>query len=77
MLTDRRFAEIDRLVEDAGRCFDPLTGRFESLAGDDEEGCDLDLDAAAFLATLGIREEECAEYVARKLRDYEDAYRDA
>ncbi|MFM7107253.1 MAG: hypothetical protein ACKOZU_01380 [Planctomycetaceae bacterium] len=73
---DQRCEEIDRLIEDAGRCFDPVTGRFESLAGDDEE-TDTDLEATSFLATLGITAEECAAYVARKLRDYDAAFRDA
>ena len=76
---EQRVEEIDRLVEDAGRCFDPVTGRFESLADDDgdEEGCDLDLDPPSFLAALGITAEECAAYVAHKLRDYDRAFRNA
>ena len=75
---DERFAEIERLVEDAGRCYDPVTGLFESLTGDDDEdGTDTDLDPAAFLAALGITAEECAAYVDRKLRDYDEAFRDA
>lgn len=78
-MLDQRLLEIDRLVEDAGRCFDPVTGRFESLDGgdDDEDGCDLDLDAPSFLAALGITAEECAAYVAHKLRAYDEALRDA
>lgn len=77
-MLERRLDEIDRLVEDAGRCFDPVTGRFESLADDDDdEGSDLDLDAPSFLAALGITAEECAAYVARKLRDYDAAFRNA
>lgn len=74
---DQRCAEIDRLIEDAGRCFDPVTGRFESLAGDDDEETDMDLEATSFLATLGITAEECAAYVAHKLRDYDAAFRNA
>lgn len=76
-MLERRLDEIDRLVEDAGRCFDPVTGRFESLADDDDDAGDLDLDTPSFLAALGITAEECAAYVARKLRDYDAAFRNA
>lgn len=75
-MTDERFERIDRLVEDAGRCFDPVTGLFESV-GDDEETADMDLDPAGFLALLGVTAEECVEYVQRKLRDYDESFRNA
>lgn len=74
-MTDARFNEIERLVEEAGRVFDPATGRLEDVAGDDEE--DLDLDPNSFLATLGISVVECAEYVQRKMRDYDESFRDS
>ena len=76
-MIDRRMLEIDRLVEDAGRCFDPVTGRFEPVGGDDDEGSDLDTNPPSFLATLGISAEECAAYVSHKLRDYDEAFREA
>ncbi len=75
-MTETRFQEIERLIEDTGRCFDPVTGVFESVA-DDEEDCDHDLDTNSFLGVLGITEDECAEYVQRKMREYGDSLRDA
>jgi hypothetical protein len=77
-MTDHRFKEIETLIEDAGRVFAPDTGLMEDILGlDDDDGCDLDLDPAAFLSSLGISSEECAEYVQRKTQEYEDEFRDA
>lgn len=73
-MTDARYDEIERLIEDAGRCFDPVTGFFESL---EEEDIATDLDPQSFLGMLGIREDECAEYVLRKMRDYDTSPPDA
>lgn len=33
-MTDDRFYQIGRLIEDAGRCFDPITGLFESTGNE-------------------------------------------
>lgn len=74
-MTDERFLQIERLIEDAGRCFDPVTGLFESVG--DEEEIDTDLDPTGFLGLLGISEDECAEYVQRKTRDYDESLRNA
>lgn len=74
-MTDERFQEIERLIEDAGRCFDPITGIFEPLEVD--EDVETDLDPQAFMALLGITENECAEYVQQKIQKYEQAFRDA
>lgn len=74
-MTDERLQQIDRLIEDAGRCFDPATGLFESIG--DEEDIAADLEPAAFLGLLGITENECAEYVQRKQHDYDESFRDA
>ncbi len=77
-MTDARFQEVEKLIEDADRCFDPVTGLFESISGAEEESeVDADLDLPSFLGALGITEEECAEYVQRKLREYDEAFRDA
>lgn len=80
-MTEERFQQIERLIEDAGRCFDPVTGLFESV-GEEEDvtpdiASDLDLDPAAFLGLLGITENECAEYVQRKTHDYDESFRNA
>ena len=71
-MTTARFQEIDSLIEESGRLFDPETGFFEPVDASDDES-DNDLDTPSFLATLGITADECAEYVQRKLREYEDA----
>lgn len=68
-MTDERYQQIDRLIEDAGRYFDPVTGRFESI-DDDDDDVSTDLDPTAFLALLGITEDECAEYVQQKQHEY-------
>lgn len=73
-MIDTRFQEIEALIEDAGRCFDPVTGRFESM---DEVDIDMDLDTDTFLSLLGVTQDECAEYVQRKLQEYDDAARNA
>jgi len=75
-MTDERFQQIERLIEEAGRCFDPATGLFEAL-GDDEEDVASDLEPAAFLGLLGITQAECAEYVQRKTHDYDESFRNA
>lgn len=77
-MTDDRFQEIEKLIEDADRCFDPVTGLFESISGAEEDpDVDADLDPPSFLGALGITAEECAEYVQRKMREYDEAFRDA
>ena len=77
-MTDDRFQQIENLVENAGRCFDPATGLFEPLDDPDEDdGTDLDFDLTTFLGLLGVTADECAEYVQRKIHDYDDIYRDA
>jgi hypothetical protein len=78
-MTEQRFQQIESLIEDAGRCFDPVTGLFEPVdePGDEEEGPDSGFDLAGFLGTLGITADECAEYVQRKLHDYDEAFRGA
>lgn len=75
-MTDERFQQIERLLDDAGRCFDPVTGLFESV-GDEDEDIATDLAPAAFLALLGITGDECAEYVQRKTHDYDNSFRNA
>jgi hypothetical protein len=75
-MTDARFREIESLIEEAGRCFDPFTGQFEPLDGDDED-TDRDLEPQAFLAVLGITADECAEYVQLKMQEYQDRVSDA
>lgn len=75
-MTDERFQHIDRLIEEAGRRFDPATGLFEAI-GDDEEDIAMDLDPLAFLGLLGITEEECAQYVQRKTHDHDESFRNA
>jgi len=75
-MTDERFQQIERLIEDAGRCFDPVTGLFETL-DDDEQNVASDLEPTAFLGLLGITEDECAEYVQRKTHDYDESFRNA
>jgi len=74
-MTDVRFEEIEKLIEESGRCFDPTTGLFESMT--EEEDIEVDLDPKAFLSLLGITEQECAEYVQRKIHDYDESFRDA
>lgn len=74
-MTDDRFLQIEQLIEDAGRAFDPVTGLFESVG--DEEDIGTDLDPQSFLGLLGITEDECAEYVQRKMHDYEQSLRNA
>ncbi len=77
-MTDERFRQIETLIEDAGRCFDPETGMFEPLdEADEDEGGGSDFDPTSFLGLLGITETECAEYVQRKMRDYDDSFREA
>jgi hypothetical protein len=74
-MNEERFQQIERLIEDAGRCFDPATGLFESIG--DEEDITTDLEPRTFLGLLGITEDECAEYVQRKTHDYDDSFRNA
>lgn len=74
-MTDERFQQIERLIEDAGRIFDPVSGVFESIG--DEEDIALDMEPIAFLGLLGISEDECAEYVQQKTRDYDESFRNA
>jgi hypothetical protein len=74
-MTNERFQQIERLIEDAGRIFDPASGVFESIG--DEEDVATDMDPLAFLGLLGISEAECAEYVQRKTHDYDESFRDA
>lgn len=77
-MTDQRFQQIEILVEDAGRCFDPTTGSFEPLDGaEEDDGADCDFDVASFLGLLGITEDECGEYVQRKMHDYNDSFPEA
>lgn len=77
-MTDDRFRQIENLIEDAGRCFDPVTGLFEPVdEPEDDEGIDADFDLTSFLGMLGITADECAEFVQRKLRDYDDSFREA
>lgn len=78
-MTEQRFRQIENLIEDAGRCFDPVTGQFEPVdePGDDQEGPDAGFDIVGFLATLGITADECAEYVQRRLHDYDESFRRA
>jgi hypothetical protein len=75
-MTDARFQEIEKLIEDSGRCFDPVTGLFESV-GEEEEDIAMDLEPHSFLGLLGITEEECAEYVQRKMHEYDESFRNA
>lgn len=75
-MTDERFQQIELLIEDSGRCFDPVTGLFEAV-GDDDEDVASDLEPAAFLGLLGITQAECAEYVQRKTHDYDGSFRNA
>lgn len=74
-MTDERFQRIERLIADAGRCFNPLTSRFEAVS--DEEDIASDLEPTVFLGLLGITEDECAKYIRRKQHDYDDSFRDA
>lgn len=74
-MTDERFQEIERLIEDAGRCFDPVTSVFEPL--EEDEDVETDLDPKAFMGLLGITEDECAEYVQRRMHEYEREFRNA
>lgn len=77
-MTDERFRQIETLIEDSGRCFDPETGLFEPLdESDEDEGIGLDFDLSSFLGLLGITEDECAEYVQRKIHEYDDSFREA
>lgn len=77
-MTNERFRQIENLIEDAGRCFDPETGLFEPLDEfDEDEGVGSDFDPNPFLGLLGITEDECAEYVQRKIREYDDSFREA
>ena len=75
-MTDERFQQIERLIEAAGRRFDPATGLFEA-AGDDEEDIAMDLDPSTFLGLLGITEDECADYVRRKRHADDESFRNA
>jgi hypothetical protein len=55
-----------------------VTGLFEPVDEPaDDEGVDADFDLASFLGMLGITADECAEFVQRKLRDYDDSFRQA
>lgn len=74
-MTEERFQRIERLIADAGRCFYPLTSRFEAVS--DEEDFATDLEPAVFLDLLGITEDECTEYVQRKQRDLDESFPDA
>lgn len=77
-MTDERFRQIENLIEDAGRCFDPETGLFEPLdESAEDEGVGLDFDSTSFFGLLGITEDECAEYVQRKIHEYDDSFREA
>lgn len=77
-MTDERFQQIENLIEDAGRCFDPATGLFEPLdVADEDENVGSDFDPRSFLGLLGITEDECAEYVQRKMHDYDNSFRKA
>jgi hypothetical protein len=75
-MTDERFQEIEALIEDSGRVFSPDAGTFEAVDTPDDE-TDSDLDSPSFLAALGITAEECAEYVQRKIHEYDDEFRNA
>lgn len=74
-MTEIRFQEIETLIEDSGRCFDPATGQFESMG--EEDDVETDLEPKSFLGLLGITEEECGEYVQRKIAEYEESFRNA
>ena len=76
-MTDERLQQIELLIEDAGRRFDPVTGMFDALEGDDDEDLASDLETATFLGLLGITQAECAEYVQRKTHDYDESFRNA
>ena len=77
-MNNGRFQQIETLIEDAGRCFDPVTGQFEPLDGtEDDESAGADFDLDAFLAALGITEDECTEYVQRKVHEYDESLRNA
>lgn len=76
-MTDERFQQIELLIEDAGRRFDPVTGMFDALEADDDEDLAPDLEPATFLGLLGITQAECAEYVHRKTHDYDESFRNA
>lgn len=74
-MTDARLEEIEKLIEDAGRCFDPATGLFEPIDEVDMDGeTDTDFDLASFLGLLGISQDECAEYVQRKMHDSNESF---
>ena len=75
IMTDERFQQIELLIADAGRHFDPVTGIFDALEGDDDEDIASDLSPADFLGLLGITQAECAEYVQRKAHDYDESFR--
>lgn len=75
-MTDERFQQIELLIEDAGRYFDPVTGQFQTLDDEDEDIAS-DLEPIAFFGSLGITQKECAEYVQRKIHDYEASFRNA
>ena len=77
-MTDERFQQIENLIENAGRCYDPATGLFEPLdESDEDEGSDLDFDLTPFLGLLGVTVDECAEYVQRKRHEYDESFREA
>jgi len=76
-MTDERYQEIEALITESGRVFSPDTGLFEASDADIEADSDLDLDPPSFLASLGITAEECAEYVQRKIHEYDDEFRNA
>lgn len=75
-MTDARFLELDRLLDEAGRIFNPDSGLFEAIDATDEEA-DLDLEPASFFGALGITAAECAEYVQRKIQEYDAGFRNA
>lgn len=74
-MTDERFQQIEKLIEESGRSFDPVTGLFEPMG--EEEDINMDLEPHSFLGLLGITEEECAEYVQRKMHEYDESFRNA
>ena len=74
-MTDARILDVEMLIEDSGRVFNPDTGLIEDTTGSEDDS-DFDLDPHAFLAALGITDEECAEYVQRKIKEIDDEFRD-
>jgi hypothetical protein len=74
-MTDERFQQIEQLIQDARRRFNPGSGAFESIGA--EVDIAMDMDPVAFMGLLGISEDECAEYVQRKTHDYDESHRKA